>query len=149
MSDEDVTAAADLSIIDQVESTIEATDEDISGAKDQARAEADAANTRRMGVDRSVIAWTIIGTYAFVVIAMIASIINRFPGCDAETIITAEQNGEAVAAVVEACATAMDERSDILINAITTAVLPIVTLMLGFYFGVEKSQQSASESPPQ
>ena len=39
----------------------------------------------------------------------------------------------------EAMITSWDKQADLLLNSITVAVLPIVTLMLGFYFGTAVS----------
>lgn len=42
----------------------------------------------------------------------------------------------------EACTTlwtSWDNQAENLLNVITVAILPIVTLMLGFYFGTEKA----------
>ena len=55
-----------LKIIEEAESEVEETTKHITLAVDSAAV----ANKRRLGIDRSVIAWSIIATYAVAVITM-------------------------------------------------------------------------------
>lgn len=88
-----------------------------------------AANERRKGRDRSYISLIIIGTYSLAVIGMFAYILGTVPSCaglpDADT--------------CKAVVASWDRQAELLLNVIVTAVLPIVTLMLGFYFGTERA----------
>ena len=65
-------------VLDLAESDVDQSEE----AVQTAAAKAAAANVRRMGKDRSVIAWTIIFTYAVAIAAMMWYIGFSIPGCD-------------------------------------------------------------------
>ena len=66
---------------------------------------------------------------------MIGYIVFQSPTCAAKELKDA--------ALLDACVEAIDGRANLLLSAITTTVLPIVTLMLGFYFGVEQAEKPA------
>jgi hypothetical protein len=93
------------------------------------RAAAD--NTRRMSRDRSWIATTIIVTYGLAVLGIILYVMFSVPNCtvDLET--------------CQAASAAWDKQAGMLSDLIVTAVLPVVTLMLGFYFGTENVRNNA------
>ena len=93
--------------------------------------QAAAENSRRVGRDRSWIATTIIVTYGLAVLGVIMFIILYAPGCSGadETCTAASVSWERQAALLH--------------DLVVTAVLPIVTLMLGFYFGTENVRGNA------
>lgn len=85
-------------------------------------------NEARLRRDRSWIAIFIISTYALAVFGVVLYLLFWGPTC-----------------IDSACTheTALwEKQSEFLLNLIFTAVVPIVTLMLGFYFGSEKSSPS-------
>lgn len=85
-------------------------------------------NKERMGKDRSWIAKSIIFTYAAAIVGAVLYILFSVPAC-----------------TVSDCAgeeSAWAQQGELLMNLIVTAVVPIVTLMLGFYFGTEGSDNS-------
>lgn len=82
------------------------------------------ANKERMGKDRSWIAKSIIFTYAAAIVGAILYIMFTVPECS-----VADCTGDE---------SAWSKQADLLLNLIVTAVVPVVTLMLGFYFGTEQ-----------
>ncbi|MBY6153130.1 hypothetical protein KUV47_07910 [Vannielia litorea] len=88
-----------------------------------------AENSRRVGRDRSWIAKIIIGTYAIAVVGVGLFVGFTDVGCSPD-------QANCVSSV------AWEVRSKLLFDLVVTAVVPIVTLMLGFYFGTEASQNS-------
>lgn len=93
------------------------------------RAAAD--NTRRMSRDRSWIAVTIIATYGAAILGIILYVMFSVPDCTAAL------------EVCQASSAAWDKQAGMLSDLIVTAVLPVVTLMLGFYFGTENVRNNA------
>lgn len=89
-----------------------------------------AENSRRVGRDRSWIAKTIVGTYGVAVIGMLAYIAFSMPDCPT----TGAGSCDAMAS--------WQVQAKLLFDLIVTAVLPIVTLMLGFYFGTESTNSN-------
>jgi len=86
-----------------------------------------AEDVRRVGRDRSWIAKTIVGTYGVAVIGVGAYVGLSVPDCGAA--------GGACNPME-----AWQSQAKLLFDLVVTAVVPIVTLMLGFYFGTESSQ---------
>ncbi|SIO37153.1 hypothetical protein SAMN05444722_1727 [Rhodovulum sp. ES.010] len=86
-------------------------------------------NGRRVGRDRSWIAKTIIGTYGVAVIGMGAYVALSMPLCGS-------------AGQVCDPLQAWQSQAKLLFDLVVTAVVPVVTLMLGFYFGTESSQSN-------
>lgn len=84
-----------------------------------------AENTRRMSRDRSWIATTIIVTYGAAILGIILYVMFSVPTCTSEL------------EICNAASAAWDKQAGMLSDLIVTAVLPVVTLMLGFYFGTE------------
>ena len=84
-----------------------------------------ADNTRRMSRDRSWIATTIIVTYGAAILGIILYVMFSVPTCTGEL------------EICNAASAAWDKQAGMLSDLIVTAVLPVVTLMLGFYFGTE------------
>ena len=123
----------------EIDALFNAADSEVSGLETTAESEAEkaaAANLLRMGRDRSWIAITIIVTYAAAIIVMFLYILFTVPSCgDGVTI----ENCEVLSA-------SWDKQTENLLNVVTIAILPIVTLMLGFYFGTERAAASTSES---
>jgi hypothetical protein len=100
-----------------------------SGSKlDSAFQQVAAENSRRLGRDRSWIATTIIFTYGLAILGVIVFIILSAPSCSDAT------------AGCAAASTVWDRQAALLHDLVVTAVLPIVTLMLGFYFGTENAR---------
>lgn len=110
-------------------------DSEFNAAADKLQAAAAAANIRRVGLDRSIISGTIIFTYAIAVVLAIYYILYKFPECTPETV----KNCKAIYG-------AWENQAAVLRDLITTAVLPVVTLMLGFYFGTETARKSNEQS---
>lgn len=109
------------------DTTIAALDEEEEKAKTQE--EADAAATQQKSEDRSTIAKTVIFTYAAIVALGFFYIVFSAPACpDGQTCGNVE---------------AWTAQMDMLRDMIVTVVLPIVTLMLGFYFGTESAKKPA------
>jgi Na+/H+ antiporter NhaC len=79
---------------------------------------------------RSAIAIIIILTYATAILISLAYLFLRFPECKdvAAEICTVQQTG-------------WDAQAETLSSLLTGAVLPVVTLMLGFYFGTETAKK--------
>ncbi|MEM0915996.1 MAG: hypothetical protein AAGK09_15480 [Planctomycetota bacterium] len=99
---------------------------------DEAVRSAAEINEARLGRDRSWIAIFIIATYAVAVFGIIAYLLFGAPSCA----------GGDCAPDVEL----WSKQADYLLTIVSTAVVPIVTLMLGFYFGSEKSPGSSERS---
>ena len=112
------------SLLESAESEVEET----SGTIESEIEAAEAANKRRVGKDRGAISLIIISTYTAAVLIMFWYILFTVPDC-----ANLEKD---VCSVVTG---AWDKQADLLLNSITVAVLPIVTLMLGFYFGTAVS----------
>lgn len=90
-----------------------------------------ADNTRRMSRDRSWIATTIIVTYGAAILGIILYVMFSVPTCTGEL------------EICNAASAAWDKQAGMLSDLIVTAVLPVVTLMLGFYFGTENVRNGA------
>jgi hypothetical protein len=106
----------------------------VSSMRSQVETEATRAaadNTRRMSRDRSWIATTIIVTYGLAILGIILYVMFSVPTCTAEL------------EICEAASAAWDKQAGMLSDLIVTAVLPVVTLMLGFYFGTENVRNNA------
>lgn len=106
----------------------------VSSSRSQVETEASRAfadNTRRMSRDRSWIATTIIVTYGAAILGIILYVMFSVPTCTAAL------------EVCTAASAAWDKQAGMLSDLIVTAVLPVVTLMLGFYFGTENVRNSA------
>jgi hypothetical protein len=93
------------------------------------RAAADSA--RRMSRDRSWIATTIIVTYGLAILGIIVYVMFSVPACTGDI------------EICQAASAAWDRQAGMLSDLIITAVVPIVTLMLGFYFGTENARNNA------
>ena len=128
----DIPSASDLDqFLGQIEAKVRQSDETVETAAERVSAE----NQRRMGRDRSWIAITIIVTYALAVGGAILFILISAPACDSTD--------------AAGCTTIVGEwktQAELLQNLIVTAVLPIVTLMLGFYFGTETTRSATEGS---
>jgi len=91
-----------------------------------------AENQLLLGQDRSWIAKTIIATYAAAVTLALLYILLTSPNCGLDKITDCA-----------AAAAKWKTQAELFRDLIVTAVLPIVTLMLGFYFGTETSKAAA------
>lgn len=80
-------------------------------------------NEARLGRDRSWIAIAIIATYLVAILGAITYISLSAPLCRSPDCVDA--------------AGLWMEQADLIQNLIVTSVVPVVTLMLGFYFGTE------------
>lgn len=89
------------------------------------QAVAAAAEQSRIGWTRLIVSVVIISIYGFVVVGAFVYVIADFPECTS----------------AEVCKAQFDALRDL----ITTAVVPVVTLMLGFYFGTEAAKKNAPE----
>lgn len=92
-------------------------------------------NIARMGRDRSWISISIIVTYAVAVISALAYLLWSAPVCSV--------GGDSE------CASGLarwEAQVGMFQDLIVTAVLPIVTLMLGFYFGTETARSSKPDN---
>jgi hypothetical protein len=108
----------------------------VSSLRSQVETEASRAaaeNTRRMSRDRSWIATTIIVTYGLAILGIILYVMFSVPACTEDLL------------VCQAAAAAWDKQAGMLSDLIVTAVLPVVTLMLGFYFGTENARNGTPE----
>jgi lysylphosphatidylglycerol synthetase-like protein (DUF2156 family) len=92
-------------------------------------------SSMRMSRDRSWIATTIIVTYGLAILGIILYVMFSVPTC------TEDQD----LVVCQAASATWDKQAGMLSDLIVTAVLPVVTLMLGFYFGTENVRNSAQE----
>jgi hypothetical protein len=115
-------------------SVFEDAERKVSSSRSQVETEATRAaadNTRRMSRDRSWIATTIIVTYGLAILGIILYVMFSVPACTEDLV------------VCQAASAAWDKQAGMLSDLIVTAVLPVVTLMLGFYFGTENVRNSA------
>lgn len=106
----------------------------VSSSRSQVETEASRAsaeNTRRMSRDRSWIATTIIVTYGAAILGIILYVMFSVPACTDDL------------EICQAASAAWDKQAGMLSDLIVTAVLPVVTLMLGFYFGTENVRNNA------
>lgn len=106
----------------------------VSTMRSQVETEASRAaadNTRRMSRDRSWIATTIIVTYGLAILGIILYVMFSVPACTSDL------------EICQAASAAWDKQAGMLSDLIVTAVLPVVTLMLGFYFGTENARNNA------
>lgn len=103
-------------------SSVAGSEEQIQSASEQ--------NQVRMGQDRSRIALIIIATYAAAILGAIIFIIWTVPECTAPNCLGDES--------------AWNQQAELLMSLIVTAVVPVVTLMLGFYFGSEKANDAGN-----
>jgi len=117
------------------EKNVDNQDTEFAEAANKLQAAADAENTRRVGADRSIISNTIIFTYAIAIVVALFYILGRFPECTPEN-----------ATNCQAIYGAWEKQANVLRDLITTAVLPVVTLMLGFYFGTETAKKAGDPS---
>ena len=104
---------------------------------DTTDAKVKARNELRVGRDRSGIAITIIVTYAIAIALALIYLLYSTPNCDA--------------AKLEDCIKATGlwkTQAELVRDLIVTVILPIVTLMLGFYFGTETSKPAATVADP-
>lgn len=123
----DPTADADLDLAD----VFAAAQRQVRTSRGEVETEAQKAaaeNSRRMGRDRSWIATTIIVTYGAAILGVILYITLSVPACQGE------------ANVCTAALGIWERQGALLSDLIVTAVLPVVTLMLGFYFGTENAR---------
>ena len=104
-------------LLAQSRSSVDGSDAQIQTASEQ--------NQVRMGQDRSRIALIIIGTYALAILGAILFIVATVPDCT-DPSCTGDES-------------AWNQQAELLMSLIVTAVVPVVTLMLGFYFGSEKA----------
>jgi hypothetical protein len=107
---------------------------EVSSMRSQVETEASRAaadNTRRMSRDRSWIAVTIIATYGAAILGIILYVMFSVPACTEDL------------EICQAASEAWDKQAGMLSDLIVTAVLPVVTLMLGFYFGTENVRNNA------
>ena len=107
----------------------ESKERQLSAQVDNSESRIRAENSRRLGRDRSGISKAIIVTYALSVIGMGLYIALTVPDCPTTT-TTCDPMA------------VWREQGKLLFDLIVTAVLPIVTLMLGFYFGTETTQSN-------
>ncbi len=91
-------------------------------------------NILRMGRDRSWIATTIIVTYGLAILGVILYVMFSVPACTGP------------ADVCQTLSATWDKQAALLSDIVVTAVLPVVTLMLGFYFGTENTR-AAGRAP--
>ena len=91
-------------------------------------------NILRMGRDRSWIATTIIVTYGLAILGVILYVMFSVPACTGS------------AEVCQTLSATWDKQAALLSDIVVTAVLPVVTLMLGFYFGTENTR-AAGRAP--
>ncbi|MEO0487752.1 MAG: hypothetical protein AAF092_17775 [Pseudomonadota bacterium] len=112
--------------VDDLEAEFERSSQSIAAANEKFQNVA-AVNQARMGRDRSWIAIIIIATYTVAIFLVIGYVLWRGPSCEA--------------ADCSAASALWESQSEYLLNLIFTAVVPVVTLMIGFYFGSEKSAQ--------
>lgn len=114
--------------------TLKSESPEVGEDLDSAAQKAAAANLRQMGVDRSRLSRTIIGTYAVAVIAALIFIFSvTFMLAYGKCLDLTDPKCVDVVAAWKA-------QIELVQDLIVTAVLPIVTLMLGFYFGTESSR---------
>jgi hypothetical protein len=107
----------------------------VSSLRSQVETEASRAsaeNTRRMSRDRSWIATTIIVTYGLAILGIILYVMFSVPVCTEDP------------EICQVASAAWDKQAGMLSDLIVTAVLPVVTLMLGFYFGTENVRNNAT-----
>ncbi len=125
---------------EDLERLIRETREKLSSSDEtveQAERRTSTENLARMGRDRSWISIAIISTYALAIIGALVYLLFTAPDCGA--------------AAIETCSGHMarwEAQVGRLQDLIVTAVLPIVTLMLGFYFGTETSRGSGAPQSP-
>ncbi|MCX7645757.1 MAG: hypothetical protein N2Z62_10745 [Rhodobacteraceae bacterium] len=123
----DSTTAGDLDLSDvfaEAQRQVRASRGQIETEAQKAAAE----NSRRLGRDRSWIATTIIVTYGAAVLGVILYVMLSVPACQGD------------AAGCTAALGTWQTQGALLSDLIVTAVLPVVTLMLGFYFGTENAR---------
>ena len=119
------------SLIGSLKSNLDALDTTATSEADKAIAD----NLRRKGRDRSLIALTIIVTYGTAIVGMFLYVLFTVPSCN-------------TSANTKDCTALLDlwgRQAENLLNVVTVAILPIVTLMLGFYFGTEKTASVAED----
>lgn len=113
-----------LARFEKIEAASEAEEEKALSQEEARRKEA-----LQKSEDRSTIAKTVIFTYAAIVALGFFYIVFSAPACP---------DGQTCANVA-----AWTAQMDMLRDMIVTVVLPIVTLMLGFYFGTESAKKPA------
>ena len=101
------------------------------GALDQQIETAEELERKQTSIVRSVIAVIIIATYSIVILIAVVYVALSLPDC---TSIEPDMCG-ALQAVWKT-------QSETLIALLTGSVLPVVTLMLGFYFGTETAKKN-------
>lgn len=90
---------------------------------------------KQVSKDRSWISRAIIATYGLAILAAVVYIAAKVPEC-----------GSGQAEPCKTLISSWETQGELLLELIVTAVLPIVTLMLGFYFGTETSKTSGQEN---
>lgn len=84
---------------------------------------------RRFALDRSYIVYIVIGAWAIVILLHIWFVMDAFPE------ITCKEGVDCAAKIA-----AWREPSKYILDSITQLVLPIVTLVIGYYFGTQKTE---------
>ncbi|MGB0662053.1 MAG: hypothetical protein ACPGNV_18000 [Mangrovicoccus sp.] len=119
-------------ISSSLDAALDAAEREVNVAKDdveRAAAQAAVDNSKREASDRTWIALAIISTYGLSILTVVVYIAFSVPNCSEDA----------------ACQLLLDawfRQSEMLLQIIVTAILPIVTLMLGFYFGKQSDKQS-------
>lgn len=134
-SDKPALSAADrLAALQARRSAIRTEGDNVETFIKRKRAEDRSEDARMMRRDRSRLAQIIIYTYA----AVVGGVVLYTLLADVLAIVVQCANSDGSECV--AFLTERASQSEGLLNIITTAVLPIVTLMIGFYFGSEKAE---------
>ena len=127
----DIATEGDLDLTD----VFAAAQRQVKASRGQIETEAQKAaaeNSRRLGRDRSWIATTIIVTYGAAVLGVILYVMLSVPACQGDP------------AGCTATLGTWEKQGALLSDLIITAVLPVVTLMLGFYFGTENVRNAGA-----
>lgn len=85
---------------------------------------------RRANRDRSYISWAVIALYVISVVAILIFLGANYPALECD------EAGKCTDAIE-----AWKDLSGVLLNIVSVVILPVVTLVLGFYFGSQKSKQ--------
>lgn len=85
---------------------------------------------RRVAFDRTILVFVIAGTYAIALVILFSFVIWRYPivNCPASENCTDDL-------------VLWKEQASFLLDAIASTILPVLTLVLGFYFGTQKEEQ--------
>jgi len=122
-----------MSILDDKLSRLEEKLASLEGDSEELTTDTSAREkeARRTGRDRSVISLTVVALYFVALIGILIFLASRFPTIHCEG--------------VEECEKAVliwKDMASVLLNVVSVAILPVVTLVLGFYFGSEKAKTS-------